>query len=119
MNNPPNGNSPVGWGLSSEQKVAFIREMEECGAHAVFYCSKMVEYMKGIGLDAEALPDGSMRLYDHVIRPVEPEWGEPGIYAPSVLDVAISAHGLEISTDMLGRGFGHRHRLEQLKAAWA
>ena len=112
------GNKTAGWDLTPEQKAAFIKEMEECGAHTTFYCSGMVEYLTSAGLDAEEMPDGSMRLYDQIIKLTQPEWGEPGIYAPNVLSAAIDAHGLDIATGMLGRGFGHRDRLEKLKEVW-
>jgi Sir2 family len=91
----------------------------DCGAHSVFYCGPMAEDLRGIGLDAEALTDGSLRLYDQIITPVQPEWGEPGIYAPNVLTAAIEAHGLNIKTEMLGRGFGHEDRLRLLHEYWA
>lgn len=112
------GERPAGWNLTPEQKAAFIKEMEECGTHSTFYCSGMVDYMTNAGLDAEELPDGSMRLYDQIIKPTQPEWGEPGIYAPEVLSAAIEAHGLDIQTEMLGRGFGHRDRLDKLLKIW-
>jgi NAD-dependent deacetylase len=112
------GERPVGWNLTAEQKAAFIKEMEDCGAQSVFYCGPMAEDLRRIGLDAAALPDGSLRLYDQIITPVQPEWGEPGIYAPTILTAAIAAHGLDIQTEMLGRGFGHRDRLEKLKTMW-
>lgn len=108
----------MGWNLTLEQKAAFIKEMEECGAHVTFYCEDMVKYLKNAGLDAEGLADGSMRLYDQVIKPAVPEWGEPGIYAPHVLTAVIEAHGLNIKTEMLGRGFGHRDRLGKLAEVW-
>jgi hypothetical protein len=120
------GERPLGWNLTAEQKAAFIKEMEDCGAHSVVYCRPMAEDLRGIGLDAEALPDGSLRLYDQIITPVRPEWGEPGIYAPAILTAAIEAHGLGVQTDMLGRGFGHRDRLRiygtstvQIRLSWA
>ena len=112
------GVNPMGWNLTLEQKAAFIKEMEECGAHVTFYCEDMVKYLKNAGLDAEGLADGSMRLYDQVIKPAVPEWGEPGIYAPHVLTAVIEAHGLNIKTEMLGRGFGHRDRLGKLAEVW-
>ena len=109
---------PLGWGLTAEQKAGFIKEMEECGAHVTFFCKDMVRYLTNIGLDAEELTDGSLRLYDQTIKPTQPEWGVPGIYAPAVLTAAIEAHGLDLKTEMLGRGFGHRDRLEQLARSW-
>lgn len=112
------GGEAVGWNLTAEQKAAFIKEMEDCGAHSVFHCGPMAEDLRGIGLDAEALPDGSLRLYNQTIKPTQPEWGEPGIYAPTVLSAAIEAHGLVLKTEMLGRGFGHRDRLRQLCEIW-
>jgi hypothetical protein len=108
----------LGWNLTAEQKAAFIKEMEECGAHTTFYCIDMVKYLTNAGLDAEEMPDGSMRLYDKIVKPTQPEWGEPGIYAPNVLTAAIEAHDLGITTEMLGRGFGHRDRLRRLKNMW-
>ena len=112
------GDRPRGWDLTIEQKAAFIREMEECGAHVTFFCNDMVRYMTAIGLDAEELADGSMRLFDRVIRSTQPEWGVPGIYAPNVLSAAIEAHSLNLKTAMLGRGFGHQDLLRQLKHEW-
>lgn len=112
------GETPLGWNLTAEQKSAFIKEMEDCGAHSVFYCGPMAEDLRRIGLDAEALPDGSLRLYDQIIQPTQPEWGAPGIYAPEVLTAAIASHGLDIQTEMLGRGFGHRERTEKLAKIW-
>lgn len=112
------GEKPVGWNLTEEQKTAFIREMNECGAHTTFYCKDMVQYMTDAGLDAEEMPDGSMRLYDQIIKPVQPEWGEPGIYAPNILTAAIEAHGLDIKSGMLGRGFAHEDRLRLLREYW-
>ena len=109
---------PFGWNLTTEQKAAFIKEMAECGAHVTFYCKDMVRYLTNIDLDAEEMPDGSLRLYDQTIKLTQPEWGDPGIYAPAVLTAVIKAHGLEIKTEMLGRGFGHRDRLEKLKEIW-
>ena len=82
----------MGWNLTAEQKDAFIKEMEECGAHTTFYCTGMVKYLTNAGLDAEEMPDGSMRLYDQIVKPTQPEWGEPGIYAPNVLTAAIEVH---------------------------
>lgn len=112
------GEKAVGWNLTAEQKAAFIKEMEDCGAHSVFYCGPMAEDLRKIGLDAAALSDGSLRLYDQIITPVQPEWGKPGIYAPAILMAAIEAHGLGVQTDMLGRGFGHRDRLRKLSELW-
>ena len=112
------GDKPVGWNLTAEQKAAFIKEMEECGAHVTFYCEDMVRYLANIGLDAEEMPDGSLRLYDQTVKPTQPEWGVPGIYAPAVLTAAIEAYGLDLKTEMLGRGFGHRDRLKQLARSW-
>jgi hypothetical protein len=110
--------TPVGWGLTAEQKAGFIKEMEECGAHVTFYCEDMVRYLTNIGLDAEEMPDGSLRLYEQTIKPTQPEWGVPGIYAPAVLTAAIEAHGLDLTTEMLGRGFGHRDRIKKLGELW-
>lgn len=93
----------MGWGLTAEQKTRFIKEMEECGAHVPFYCEDMLRYFTNIGLDAEEMPDGSLRLYEQIIKPTQPEWGVPGIYAPAVLAAAIEAHGLDFKTEMLGR----------------
>lgn len=59
-----------------------------------------------------------MRLFGQIIQPTQPKWGAPGIYAPEVLTAAIASHGLDIQTEMLGRGFGHRDRLEKLKTMW-
>ena len=112
------GDKPVGWNLTAEQKAAFIKEMEECGAHVTFYCEDMVRYLTHIGLDAEEMPNGSLRLYDQTIKPTQPQWGIPGIYAPSVLTAVIEAHGLDLKTEMLGRGFGHQDRLEKLSRIW-
>lgn len=112
------GDKHLGWNLTPEQKAGFIREMEECGAHVTFYCEDMVRYLTNIGLDAEEMPDGSLRLYDQTIEPTQPEWGVPGIYAPDVLSAAIEAYGLDLKTEMLGRGFGHRDRLNQLARSW-
>lgn len=112
------GERSAGWSLTVEQKAAFIKEMEDCGAHSVFYCGPMAEDLRRIGLDAEALPGGSLRLYDQIIQPTQPEWGEPGIYAANVLAAAIEAHGLDVKTEMLGRGFGHRDGLNVLQTAW-
>lgn len=112
------GEKPAGWNLTAEQKAAFIEKMDSYGAHSTYYCAPMSEKLRAIGLDAEALPDGSLRLYDQVIKPVQPEWGEPGIYAPSVLSAAIEAHGLDITINMTGRGFAHSDRLERLSAIW-
>lgn len=74
----------------------------------------MAEDARKIGLDAEALLDGSLRLYNQSIEPAEPEWGEASIYAPTILTAAIAAHGLDIPTEMLGRGFIYRDRLRKI-----
>lgn len=108
----------IGWKLSKKQKMGFIKEMEECGAHVVFHCSTMVDYLTKIGLDAEEMVDGSLRLYNRIINLTQPEWGDPGIYAPTVLTAVIDAHGLDIKTEMLGRGFAHTDRLTKLALVW-
>lgn len=112
------GDKPLGWNLSPEQRAAFIKEMEECGAHVTYHCKDMVRYLTAIGLDAQEMHDGSLRLYDRFIKPTQPEWGEPGIYAPNVLTAAIEAHGVEIRTGMIGRDFAHKDTLRQLKEYW-
>lgn len=40
------GERPVGWNLTAEQKAAFIKEMEDCGAQSVFYCGPMAEDLR-------------------------------------------------------------------------
>lgn len=66
------GDKPVGWNLTAEHKAAFIKEMEERGAHVIFYCEDMVRYLTNISLDAEEMPDGSLRLYDQTVKPTQP-----------------------------------------------
>ena len=39
-------------------------------------------------------------------------------FEKSTLTAVIEAHGLDLKTEMLGRGFGHRDRLKQLRKEW-
>jgi hypothetical protein len=59
-----------------------------------------------------------MIVGDKKISLTTPEWGEPGIYPPSVLSVVIENYGYEITSDMNGRGFAHNNRLQQLANLW-
>ena len=107
------------WDLTIEQKEKFLDLMNSMGAHSTFYMSAMVKRLNSCGIPAtEDLQNNCMLVGDKKIVLSTPEWGEPGIYPPSVLSVVIEHYGYEITTDMNGRRFAHNDRLQQLANLW-
>ena len=107
------------WNLSQEQKEKFLDLMNAMGAHSTFYMPAMVKKLNCCGIPAiEDLNNNCMVVEDKKISLSIPEWGEPGIYPPSVLSVVIEHYGYKIITDMNGRGFAHNDRLQQLANLW-
>lgn len=55
-----------------------------------------------------------------LVKQTTPEFGEPGFYAPLILQAAIDDHGFrdEITSEMTGRGFYFRDCLEKLASKW-
>jgi hypothetical protein len=109
----------MNWDLTIDQKDKFLELMNSMGAHSTYYISSMVKKLNSCGIPAsEDLLNNCMIVGDKKISLTTPEWGEPGIYPPSVLSVVIENYGYEITSDMNGRGFAHNNRLQQLANLW-
>lgn len=107
------------WDLSQKQKDKFLELMNSMGAHSTYYMSSMVKKLNSCGIPAsEDLQNNCMIVGDKKISLTTPEWGEPGIYPPSVLSVVIEHYGYEITSNMIGRGFSHKDTLQQLANLW-
>lgn len=105
--------------LNQSQQEAFLELMLECGAHRVYPATFFVERLAQCGIAATAVKDtGQLRLGSVTVSPVEPEWGDPGIYPPNIVAAVIEDYGFTISSDMTGRGFRLRDILSQLAAKW-
>lgn len=103
---------------SRERVLDFLNEL---GAHSVWQVSYVNEELNKCGLDSRVDIDGrTLWLGNSKVSASTPEWGDAGIYAPSVLAIIIENECFiePIETDMTGRGFRHRHILQQLAARW-
>ena len=107
------------WDLTTEQKGKFLELMNKMGGHSTYFMSAMVKRLKDCGIPAvEGIEKEYIFIGNKKIPLTTPEWGDPGIYPPSVLSVVIEHYGYEITTDMNGRGFAHNDRLQQLANLW-
>jgi hypothetical protein len=107
------------WDLTTEQKDKFLELMNKMGGQSTYFMSAMVKRLKGCGIPAiEDLENEYILICDKKVHLTTPEWGDPGIYPPSVLTVVIEHYGYKIITDMNGRGFAHNDRLQQLANLW-
>jgi hypothetical protein len=107
------------WDLTIEQKDKFLELMNKMGAHSTYFMPAMVRRLKDCGIPVvEDIENECIRIDDKKIPLTTPEWGDPGIYPPSVLSVVIEHFGCEITTNMNGRGFAHKDRLQQLANLW-
>jgi len=107
------------WDLTTEQKDKFLELMNKMGGQSTYFMSAMVKRLRECNIPAvEDIANECIRIGDKKILLTTPEWGDPGIYPPSVLSVVIEHYGYKITTDMNGRGFAHKDRLQQLANLW-
>jgi hypothetical protein len=109
----------MSWDLTTEQKDKFLELMNNMGAHTTYYMTATVKRLNDCGIPAvEDIENDCIRIGDKKIPLTTPEWGDPGIYPPSVLSVVIEHFGYEITTTMNGRGFAHKDTLQKLAKLW-
>jgi len=106
--------------LTADQKLQLLNELYELGAHSMWKVDAIVEWFERIGVDCRLDNDGeTVVFFGERIEPIRGEWGEPGIYAPSLLSVVIKEAGVDINHYGLnGRGFIHQDHLNQLAQFW-
>lgn len=109
----------MSWDLTIDQKEKFLELMNSMGAHSTYYMSSMVKKLINCGIPAvEDLENKCIHIGSQKISLTTPEWGEPGIYPPSVLSAVIKHYGYEITSNMSGRGMYHKDTLQQLANLW-
>ena len=107
------------WDLTTEQKDKFLELMNNMGAHTTYFMFAIVKRLKDCGIPAvEDIENECIRIGDKKIPLTTPEWGDPGIYPPSVLSVVIEHYGYEITTTMNGCGVAHKDTLQKLAKLW-
>ena len=105
------------WNLSSTKKDQFLDLLNNLGSHSVYPAIYIQKKLLDCGVPVQINEIGNELLIGSVLlKPTTPEFGEPGIYAPLILQAAIDDHGFrdEIVSKMSGRGFYFRDCLEQL-----
>ena len=109
----------MNWDLTDKQKDKFLELMNSMGAHSTYYISPMVKKLKDCGLPVvEDFENKCIYIGNQKISLTTPEWGEPGIYPPSVLSAVIEHYGYQITSNMTGRGMYHKDTLQQLANLW-
>ena len=105
--------------LTLEHKQKFLELMNGLGAHSMYYPEPVAKQLSECGISTKVSDDGKAILIGDIrIDPVEPEWGEKGIYPPHILSVVINDCGYEFKSDMTGIGFRFRDFLTQLAYEW-
>lgn len=107
--------------ISPENRVQFLDLMYELGAHNVWQVGYIIEELTKCCVNCQIDEDGrSLWIGDSKITEITPEWGDPGIYPPIVLDTIIDFENFSkpIRTNMSGRRFAFCHILTQLAQRW-
>jgi hypothetical protein len=107
--------------IPASSRETLLDLLSELGAHSVWNADYVHDELGKCGVQAQVDVDGkSLSLGNHKVSATVPEWGESGIYAPSLLSTIIESEGFEnsIESDMTGRGFRHKHLLQQLASLW-
>jgi hypothetical protein len=107
------------WNLTLEQKDNFLELMNSMGSNSMWFLDGIVEKFIEVGLPASIDTENNCLLLGDVrVELTQPEWGEAGVYAPNVLSVVIEHFGYEINSNMNGKGFHFKDRLQQLASHW-
>lgn len=107
------------WNMTLEQKDKFLELMNSMGANSMWFLDGIVEKLIEVGLPATIDTEHDCLLLGDVrVELTQPEWGEAGVYAPNVLSVVIEYYGYEINSNMNGKGFHFKDRLQQLASHW-
>jgi hypothetical protein len=107
------------WDLSHDQRVQFLELMNSMGTNSLYRLDAVARRVRDCGIPVSVDEAEAALVIDTVkIRCVDPEWGAPGIYAPSVLDALLKVYELEFASDMSGSGFRFRDLLTQLAMHW-
>lgn len=106
--------------LTLDQKLQLLNELYDLGAHSMWKAIAIVEWFSKIGVDCALDEDEQAVIFlGERVEPLRGEWGDPGIYAPTLLSVVIKKAQIEIQHYGLnGRGFVHRNHLYQLAQFW-
>jgi hypothetical protein len=109
----------MSWNLTLEQKDRFLELMDSMGAHSMWFLDGIVEKLIEVGLPASIDTENNCLLLGGVrVELTQPKWGEAGIYAPNVLSLVIEHFGYEINSNMNGKGFHFKDRLQHLASHW-
>ena len=109
----------MNWDLTIEQKDKFLELMNSMGANSMWFLDVIVEKFIEVGLPASIDTENNCLLLGDVrVELTQPEWGEAGVYAPNVLSVVIEHFGYEINSNMNGKGFHFKDRLQKLASHW-
>ena len=93
--------------------------MNSMDANSMRFLDGIVEKFIEVGLPASIDTENNCLLLGDVrVELTQPVWGEAGVYAPNVLSVVIEHFGYEINSNMNGKGFHFKDRLQQLARLW-
>ena len=107
--------------ISPEYRVQFLDLMYELGAHNVWQVGYIVEELTKCCVNCRIDEDRrSLWIGDSRINEITPEWGDPGIYPPIVLDTIIDFENFSkpIRTNMSGRRFALFNRFLIHNLGW-
>jgi hypothetical protein len=111
--------NPCDW--SQSDKESFLDLIESMGTNTTWKVSAIRERLERYPCPIGVTNDGkSISLYGEPVRLVAPDYGNPGIYAPDILDIIIRICNFDekITSETTGSGFYLRDILTQVAVKW-
>lgn len=107
------------WELSVEQRLKFSELLNSMGVRDVWLAHAIADRVSSCGIPCSLDESGTSLLIDtEIVESIQLGMGEPGIYAPHVLDAVIKVLGLNLQSELSGSGFRFRDLLTQLAMHW-
>jgi len=105
--------------LTDIQKDKLLELLFKMGHQSMWHTHAVVKWLSEIGIAVESTNNGKTLIFlNQSIDVMEPEWGEAGIYAPTLAYAIAITEKINYETTYTGSGFIFKDLLDKIAMHW-
>lgn len=105
--------------LSKNQKRKLLILLSKMGHDSMWKIEAVKKWLLEIGIHVQIDEDKqTLLIFNQHIALAEPEWGDPGIHAPSIAYTIARLENIETNSEYTGKGFIFKDILDKLSKHW-
>lgn len=105
--------------LTQAQKEKLLELLFKMGHQSMWHTNAVVDWLTEIGIEVSSTNnDKTLIFFNQSIDVMEPEWGEAGIYAPTLAYAIAITEKINYETIYTGSGYIFKDLLDKIAMHW-